>query len=69
MKADIGRRDLEPDQDGEKKAAGESSGDAAMKPENKNGLHRCKPFFGEFVVAQPRIELGTRGFSIRCSTN
>ncbi len=36
---------------------------------NKNGLHRCKPFSGEFMVAQGRIELPTRGFSIRCSTN
>ena len=34
---------------------------------HKKRAYRSKPF--KYMVATPRIELGTQGFSIPCSTN
>ena len=44
------------------------------KPKNKKSLNaprnllRIYQTFRTFMVAQPRFELGTHGFSVRCST-
>jgi hypothetical protein len=39
------------------------------KASNKKGLSAILPKSLIFEVPRPRVELGTRGFSVRCSTD